>query len=50
MEGICCIFAIEAVTGRAPSEKFMMWGHQLGILILVLLMTLAFYNDIMRLL
>jgi len=43
-------FAIEAVIGRPPSEKFMIWAQQIGIFLLVILMGLAFYNDIMRLL
>ncbi|NKB76012.1 MAG: RIP metalloprotease RseP [Gammaproteobacteria bacterium] len=42
-------FSIEAVIGRPPPEKFMIWGQQIGILLLVLLMGVAFYNDIMRL-
>ena len=42
-------FAIEALTGRPPSEKIMLRGQQLGIVLLVLLMSVAFYNDIMRL-
>lgn len=43
-------FAIEAITGKAPSEKFMLWGQQIGIAMILMLMVLAFYNDIMRLL
>jgi regulator of sigma E protease len=43
-------FAIEAITGREPSEKFMLWGQQVGIAMIVMLMGLAFYNDILRLL
>ncbi|MDD9857925.1 MAG: RIP metalloprotease RseP [Gammaproteobacteria bacterium] len=42
-------FAIEAVKGSPPSRKAMLWGQQLGIAVLVLLMGVAFYNDIMRL-
>ncbi len=43
-------YAIEAIKGKPVSEKVMLWGQQLGILALVGLMTLAFYNDITRLL
>ncbi|NKB61150.1 MAG: RIP metalloprotease RseP [Gammaproteobacteria bacterium] len=42
-------FAIEAIIGRPPSERFMIWGQQIGILLLMLLMAVAFYNDIVRL-
>lgn len=42
-------FAVEAIRGRPPSEAAMLRGQQIGILLLALLMTLAFYNDIMRL-
>jgi regulator of sigma E protease len=40
----------ELVTGRPLPEKVQMVGHQIGLLLLVLLMTFAFYNDIARLL
>jgi len=43
-------FAIEAVIGKSPPEKFIMLGQQIGIFFLVMLMGLALYNDIMRLL
>ncbi len=43
-------FLIEAITGKAPSEKIMLWGQQIGIAMILMLMVLAFYNDIMRLL
>lgn len=42
-------FAIEAVRGRPPSEQFMLRGQQIGVFILILLMSLAFYNDMIRL-
>ncbi len=42
-------FAIEALRGRPPSEKFMLRGQQIGVVLLILLMSMAFYNDIMRL-
>ena len=43
-------FLIEAIKGSPPSENMMIWGQQIGIAMLVLLMGVAFYNDIMRLL
>ncbi len=43
-------FLVEAVKGSPPSEKAQLIGQQVGILMLLLLMTLAFYNDIARLL
>ncbi len=42
-------FAIEAVRGRPLSERSMLRGQQIGIVLLALLMSVAFYNDIMRL-
>ena len=42
-------YLVEAVTGKEPSEAVMVRGQQIGIALLVLLMSLAFYNDIMRL-
>ncbi|MEE9334715.1 MAG: RIP metalloprotease RseP [Granulosicoccaceae bacterium] len=41
-------FAIEAVTGKAVSERVQIFGQQLGLLLLGGLMFLAFYNDIGR--
>jgi regulator of sigma E protease len=38
----------EAVKGRPLSERAQMFGQQVGIVFLLLLMTLAFYNDIAR--
>ena len=43
-------YAIEAVKGSPVSEKVMIWGQQVGILLLFLLMSLAIYNDMGRLL
>jgi len=43
-------YSIEAVTGSPVSEKVMIWGQQVGILLLFLLMSLAVYNDLGRLL
>jgi len=42
-------FAIEAVTRKPVPEKVMIWGQQVGILLLFLLMSLAVYNDLGRL-
>ncbi len=43
-------FLIEAITGKVPSEKIMLYGQQIGIAMILMLMVVAFYNDIMRLL
>lgn len=43
-------FLYEAITGKEPSEAAMNRGYQLGLFIIMLLMFLAFYNDIARLL
>ncbi len=42
-------YLVEAVTGKEPSETVMIRGQQIGIALIVMLMGLAFYNDIMRL-
>ena len=42
-------FLIEAVTGAPPSEAVAAWGQQIGIALLVLLMGVALYNDVLRL-
>ena len=42
-------YAIELVTGGPVSKQVMLWGQQIGIAALVGLMSLAFYNDIVRL-
>ncbi len=41
---------VEAIWRRPVPEAVQHWGQQLGILLLVALMMLAFYNDFMRLL
>ena len=43
-------YLVEAVTGKQPSENVMVWGQQIGIAMILMLMVLAFYNDIVRLL
>ena len=47
--GHLLFFAIEALKGSPPSAKTLLWGQQIGIALLMLLMSVAFYNDIMRL-
>lgn len=42
-------FLVEAIKGSPPSEKFQIIGQQIGILMLLMLMAVAFYNDIARL-
>lgn len=42
-------FLIEAVTGKPPSEQFMLRGQQVGLALLLSLMALVFYQDIARL-
>ena len=42
-------YVIEVITGGPVSRKVMMWGQQIGIVALFGLMSLAFYNDIVRL-
>jgi regulator of sigma E protease len=41
-------YAIEAVKGSPVSERVMIWGQQFGILLLIGLMVLAYYNDFTR--
>ena len=41
---------IELVRGKPVSERAQIVGQQIGIFLLILLMTFAFYNDIARLL
>lgn len=43
-------YAFEAVRGKPLSEEIQAWGQQIGIILLVGLMVLAFYNDITRIL
>ena len=47
--GHLLFFAVEAIKGSPVSERVMLWGQQIGIALLLLLMSLAFYNDIIRL-
>jgi regulator of sigma E protease len=41
-------YVIEAVKGSPVSDRVMAFGHQIGIVVLVGLMVLAFYNDLTR--
>lgn len=41
-------YLIEAIKGSPVSERVMIWGQQFGILLLIGLMMLAFYNDFTR--
>lgn len=42
-------YLIEVVKGGPVSEKIQLVGYQVGMVLVLSLMTLAFYNDIMRL-
>jgi regulator of sigma E protease len=48
--GHLLFYLAEAVLGRPLPERAQHWGQQIGIALLILLMMLAFYNDIVRLL
>jgi regulator of sigma E protease len=48
--GHLLFYGVEAVTRRPVSERTQYWGQQVGIVLLVALMALAFYNDLTRLL
>ena len=39
---------MEAVKGSPLSERAMAFGQQIGILLLIVLMSFAFYNDLSR--
>jgi regulator of sigma E protease len=43
-------YVYEAIRGKPLSESIQAWGQQIGIMLLVGLMLLAFYNDITRIL
>ena len=43
-------YSIEWIRGRPLSEAVQVAGQQMGMVALLMLMTLAFYNDILRLL
>jgi regulator of sigma E protease len=43
-------YLIEAVKGSPVSEQFLEWGQRVGVVLLLGLMILAFYNDFVRIL
>jgi len=43
-------YVVEAIKGSPVSDQVLLWGQQIGILLLGALMCLAFYNDITQLL
>lgn len=43
-------YVIEFMIGKPVSESIQVWGQQMGLVLLLSLMSLAFYNDIVRLL
>ena len=46
--GHIVILLYEAITGRQPSEKVMLWFEYIGMALIIALMLLAFGNDIRR--
>jgi regulator of sigma E protease len=42
-------YVVEAIKGSPVSERVMIWGQQIGVMVLAGLMLLAFYNDLTRL-
>ena len=50
LDGGHILFTIcEMVTGHKPSEKFLIGAQMVGMVLLLMLMALAFGNDIVRL-
>lgn len=43
--GHLMFYLYEAITGSPPGQRVMMWGTQIGLVLLLGLMSLAFYND-----
>ncbi|HET7774152.1 MAG TPA: RIP metalloprotease RseP [Burkholderiaceae bacterium] len=41
-------FAYEAMTGRAPSERALLFGQRFGLIVLGLVMAIALSNDVLR--
>lgn len=48
--GHLLFYLVEIVKGSPVSERVQLWGQQFGLVLLAGLMSLAFYNDILRLL
>ena len=46
--GHLLFYVVELVKGSAVSERVMLIGQQLGIVLLGLMMCVAFYNDLTR--
>ncbi len=44
--GHLLFYIIEAVTGKPPSESFQAAGQQVGIVLIIMLMSVALYNDL----
>ena len=42
-------YLIEVIAGRPVPERVQIWGLQMGMLVIVSIMLLAFYNDLARL-
>ncbi|MDY6956436.1 MAG: RIP metalloprotease RseP [Pseudomonadota bacterium] len=47
--GHLAFYLMEGIRGKPLSERVQHWGQQIGIIALVLMMGLAFYNDLVRL-
>jgi regulator of sigma E protease len=47
--GHLLFFSVEALTRRRPSLRVQSWAQQAGVLLLITLMIVVFYNDIMSL-
>lgn len=43
--GHLLFYLYEAITGSPPGQRVVMWGTQIGLVLLLGLMSLAFYND-----
>lgn len=48
--GHLLFYVAEGINGKPLTDRVVQWGQQIGIVLLIGLMALAFYNDIMRLL
>lgn len=42
-------YAVEAITGKPVPERIQIYGFKVGLMLLIFLMTVAFYNDLLRL-
>ena len=48
--GHLLFYVVEAIKGSPVSDRVLLWGQQIGLLMLISIMILAFYNDFTRLL